>query len=82
VQGRVPLIVDGGIRRGADILRALALGADAVAVGRPILWGLAAGGQSGVAGVLEILRTEFDLAMALAGCRTLEEITPDLLGRA
>jgi len=79
VQGRVPILVDGGIRRGADILRALALGASAVAIGRPVLWGLAAGGEQGVARVLELLRREFDLAMALAGCRSLGEITPDLL---
>ena len=72
--GRGPVVVDGGIRRGADILRAVALGADAVAVGRPILWGLGAGGQAGVARALEILRAELDLAMALAGVRSLEEV--------
>lgn len=74
IAGRVPVIVDGGVRRGADILRALALGANAVAVGRPILWGLAAGGEAGVARVLEILRSEFDLAMALAGCREVADV--------
>ncbi len=76
---RVPIIVDGGIRRGADILRAIALGADAVAIGRPVLWGLAVGGSAGVERVIALLRTEFDLAMALAGCASVEEITPDLL---
>ena len=79
VGGRVPILVDGGIRRGADVLRALALGASAVAIGRPVLWGLGAGGEAGVARVLEILRQELDLAMALAGCARLADITGDLL---
>jgi 4-hydroxymandelate oxidase len=79
VHGRAPVIVDGGIRRGVDILRALALGANAVAIGRPVLWGLAAQGETGVERVLAILRHEFDLAMALAGCRSVGEITRDLL---
>lgn len=65
--------VDGGIRRGTDVLRALALGARAVLIGRPVLWGLALEGEDGVAGVLEILRSEFDLALALAGIRNPEE---------
>lgn len=73
------LLVDGGIRRGVDLLRALALGAQAGLVGRPVLWGLAAGGEPGVRRVLEILRREFDLAMALAGCPDLASIGPDLL---
>lgn len=72
--GRGIVVVDGGIRRGSDILRALALGADAVAVGRPILWGLGAGGEPGVARALSILLGELDLAMALAGVRSVEEI--------
>ncbi len=76
---RVPVLVDGGIRRGADILRAIALGADAVAIGRPILWGLAAGGDAGVRRVLELLRAEFDLALALSGCRAVSDITTDLV---
>lgn len=67
-------IVDGGIRRGIDILRAIALGADAVAIGRPILWGLGAGGEEGVARALAMLRGEFDIAMALAGVRSPAEI--------
>ena len=79
--GRVPVLVDGGIRRGTDVLKALASGAKAVLVGRPLLWGLAMGGEAGVRQALEMLGKEFDLAMALCGCATLDEITPDLLGR-
>jgi 4-hydroxymandelate oxidase len=76
---RALLVVDGGVRRGIDVLKGLALGADLVAVGRPVLWGLAVGGADGVQHVLEIFRGELSLAMALAGCRTIEEITPDLV---
>ena len=76
VGGRVPVLVDGGIRRGTDVLKCLALGADAVLVGRPAVWALAAGGQEGVAEVLRILRDELDNAMALAGVRSVTEITP------
>jgi len=79
VAGRVPVIVDGGIRRGTDILRALALGASAVQVGRPVLWGLATAGTPGVKRVLHILMNEFALAMALAGCPNVQSITPDLI---
>jgi 4-hydroxymandelate oxidase len=61
------VIVDGGIRRGTDVLKALALGARAVMVGRPVIWGLAADGDAGVRTVLELLRAEFDVALALAG---------------
>ena len=67
VGGEIDVIVDGGIRRGTDVLKALALGARAVMVGRPILWGLAAGGQAGAQKVLELLLAEFDNALALAG---------------
>jgi 4-hydroxymandelate oxidase len=77
VGGRAPILVDGGIRRGTDVAIALALGADAVLVGRPPLWGLAAGGEAGVARVLEMLRAEFELALALCGATA-----PDGLGRA
>jgi 4-hydroxymandelate oxidase len=73
------LLVDGGIRRGTDVLKAIALGASAVCIGRAVLWGLAATGQSGVEHVFELLREELDLAMALCGARTVEEITPDLV---
>lgn len=79
VGGRIPLILDGGVRRGTDILKAIALGATAVQIGRPVLWGLACGGQSGVEHVLTLLRQELDLAMALAGCTSLNTVTPDLL---
>lgn len=74
VNGQVPVLVDGGVRRGTDVLRALALGANAVLVGRPILHALATAGALGVAHALRVLRAEFELAMALAGCRTLDEI--------
>jgi 4-hydroxymandelate oxidase len=79
VDGRVPVLVDGGIRRGTDVVKALALGANAVAVGRPILWGLAAGGEAGAAKVLRILRDELDLALALCGCTTPDELSRDLV---
>lgn len=72
--GRGTLLVDGGIRRGTDVFKALALGADAVLLGRPILWGLAAGGEEGVYQVLEIMREEFDKAMMLCGFRSVSEI--------
>jgi 4-hydroxymandelate oxidase len=79
VQGRIEILVDGGIRRGADVLRALALGARAVLVGRPILWGLATAGEQGARAVLETLRAEIDHAMALTGCATVSDVTRDLL---
>lgn len=80
VAGQVPLIVDGGIRRGTDVIKALALGANAVAIGRPQLWGLAADGEDGVRAVLDMLRNELSVAMALAGCKTLADIDESLLG--
>jgi len=79
VSGRVPVLMDGGVRRGTDVLTALALGASAVLVGRPTIWGLAAEGQAGVAGVLGILRAELENAMALAGCRTVDEAGASLI---
>tara|TARA_R110002096_G_scaffold85769_8_gene197323 strand:+ start:17212 stop:18414 length:1203 start_codon:yes stop_codon:yes gene_type:complete len=75
VRGRVPVIVDGGIRRGTDVLKALALGADAVCVGRPYIWGLGAFGQEGVTKVLQILDSELDVAMRQAGTPGLADIT-------
>jgi 4-hydroxymandelate oxidase len=82
VSGRVPILLDGGIRRGTDVLKALALGARAVLIGRPYLWGLAADGERGVGRVLDMLRAELELAMALAGCPTLTSITPSLVTRS
>jgi 4-hydroxymandelate oxidase len=79
---RALLVVDGGVRRGIDVLKGIALGADLVAVGRPALWGLAVDGAAGVHRVLEILRDELSLAMALTGCRSIGEITPDLVASA
>jgi 4-hydroxymandelate oxidase len=79
VGDRALLVVDGGVRRGIDVLKGLALGADLVAVGRPVLWGLAVDGADGVRHVLEIVRDELSLAMALAGARSVAEITPDLI---
>ncbi len=71
--------MDGGVRRGTDVLKAVALGARAVLVGRPVLWGLAYDGEAGVRFVLETLREELDLAMTLAGCPTLADVTRDLV---
>lgn len=80
VQGRMPVLVDGGIRRGTDVLKAMALGASAVLVGRPAVWGLANAGAAGVAQVIRLLRDELEIAMALTGCKTLADATPELLG--
>ncbi|EPS70695.1 glycolate oxidase, partial [Genlisea aurea] len=75
VEGRVPVFVDGGIRRGTDVFKALALGASGVFIGRPVVFGLAAYGEAGIKKVLQMLRDEFELTMALSGCRSLGEIT-------
>ncbi|MFF3978152.1 alpha-hydroxy acid oxidase [Streptomyces sp. NPDC001828] len=79
VAGRVPVIVDGGIRRGTDVVKALALGADAVAIGRPYVWGLAADGAEGVTAALRALHRETELALALLGAPGLASLTPDLV---
>ena len=79
VAGRCEVYVDGGIRRGSDVLKAVALGARAVLVGRPVLWGLCVAGEEGVAHVLEILKRELDEAMLLCGCTSLSEISPSVL---
>jgi isopentenyl diphosphate isomerase/L-lactate dehydrogenase-like FMN-dependent dehydrogenase len=77
VEGRVPVLLDGGIRRGTDVLKAIALGAKAVAIGRAHLWGLAVAGAAGVKRALEILHSELDLAMAIGGWPDLASVTPD-----
>lgn len=81
VAGAVPVLVDGGIRRGTDILKALALGASAVGIGRPYVWGLAAAGASGVRDAVVLLRRELEIAMALCGAPTLAAVTEDLIWR-
>jgi len=81
VAGRVPVLVDGGIRRGTDVVKALALGAQAVLIGRPYLHGLAVGGAEGVAHIQRILLRELRMALALLGCRDLSAITPDVIWR-
>jgi 4-hydroxymandelate oxidase len=79
VDGRAEVLLDGGVRRGTDVLKAVARGAKAVLIGRPILWGLAYDGEAGAKMVLDTLRAELDLAMTLAGAPTIEAITLDLL---
>jgi L-lactate dehydrogenase (cytochrome) len=79
VGDRTEVLMDGGVRRGGDILKALALGARAVLVGRPYWWGLAAGGAGGVSGVIDVFRTELDMAMALSGRPTIDSVGRDLL---
>jgi isopentenyl diphosphate isomerase/L-lactate dehydrogenase-like FMN-dependent dehydrogenase len=74
VNGRAEVLVDGGIRRGTDVLKALALGARAVVIGRPYVWGLAAAGESGVAAVLRVLRNELIRDMRLMGCRSIHDL--------
>ena len=76
------VMVDGGVRRGVDAVKAVAMGAHAVLIGRPQLWGLAVGGEAGVAHVLALLREEIDRAMGLCGARTLADLGPDLLAAA
>ncbi|BCL36612.1 alpha-hydroxy acid oxidase [Nostoc sp. MS1] len=79
VNGRAEVLVDGGIRRGTDILKALAIGAQAVLIGRPILWGLAVGGQAGVSHVISLLQKELNVAMALMGCSKLADVDSSFL---
>ncbi|CAK7234959.1 hypothetical protein SBRCBS47491_009127 [Sporothrix bragantina] len=81
VGGRVPVHFDGGVRRGSDIFKALCLGADVVWIGRPALWAIAYDGEAGLTSALHILEDEFRACMALAGCSSLDELTPDLLMR-
>jgi isopentenyl diphosphate isomerase/L-lactate dehydrogenase-like FMN-dependent dehydrogenase len=82
VDGRIEVLLDGGVRRGTDVLKALALGARAVLVGRPALWGLTVGGEAGARRVLELLHDEIEMALQLVGCRTPAELTRTHVGRS
>lgn len=79
VAGRIPVLMDGGLRRGTDVLKAIALGAEAVLIGRPFCFGLAVGGAEGVARVINILRKEFEIGMALTGRRSVAEIDASVI---
>ena len=79
VGDRIPVLLDGGVRRGADVVKAVALGARACLIGRPQLWGLAVAGEAGVAHVLDIYRREIDRVMGLCGVTRIADIGPDLL---
>jgi 4-hydroxymandelate oxidase len=80
VGDKIEVLIDGGIRRGTDIVKAIALGAKGVGVGRPIIWGLAVNGEQGATRILSILRKDFELAMRLCGCTTIDEIQKALVG--
>jgi 4-hydroxymandelate oxidase len=82
VGGRVPVLIDGGVRRGTDVLKALALGARAVLIGRPYLWALASGGEDAVVELLSKLREELEISLSLLGLSDVDAITPDLVVRA
>jgi isopentenyl diphosphate isomerase/L-lactate dehydrogenase-like FMN-dependent dehydrogenase len=82
VNGQMPVFIDGGFRRGTDAVKALAMGAKAVGIGRPYLWGLGAFGEEGVARVLELMRTETRAAMQQCGVRSLAELNPNFVRRA
>lgn len=79
VKGKIEVYMDGGVRTGTDVLKALALGARCIFLGRPILWGLACKGEDGVKEVLDILTAEFHRCMTLSGCQSVAEISPDLI---
>jgi len=79
VENRVPILLDGGVRRGTDIVTALAIGATAVGIGRPAIWGLAVDGEAGVGAILDMLANELDLAMAFCGAASVADLTPELL---
>lgn len=79
VNGKIEVYMDGGVRTGNDVLKALALGARCIFLGRPIIWGLACKGEDGVKEVLDILKEELHTCMALSGCRSVAEISPDLI---
>ncbi len=80
VDGKAEVYLDGGIRRGSDIFKALALGARSVLIGRPLFWGLAVNGEDGLTSVLEMLRSELDATMGICGCPTVDDISFDSLG--
>ena len=82
MNGRIPVIVDSGFRRGTDAVKALAMGAQAVGIGRPYLWGLGAFGQEGVERVLDIVHTETRVAMQQCGVRSVKELNPSFVRRA
>uniref|UniRef100_A0ACD6AW52 Uncharacterized protein n=1 Tax=Avena sativa TaxID=4498 RepID=A0ACD6AW52_AVESA len=74
-RGQIPVFLDGGVRRGTDVFKTLALGAAGVFIGRPVVFSLSAAGEAGVSNVLKMLRDEFELTMALSGCSSLADIT-------
>jgi len=79
VEGRVPVLVDGGVRRGTDIIKSLTLGADAVLIGRPYVWGLVDDGEAGASRVLSLLREELELSMALVGCDSVGKLDSNVI---
>jgi 4-hydroxymandelate oxidase len=79
VEGRVPVLLDGGVRRGTDVIKSLALGADAVLIGRPYVWGLATDGEAGVSRVLALLREELEIAMTLVGCDSVRNLDSNVI---
>jgi isopentenyl diphosphate isomerase/L-lactate dehydrogenase-like FMN-dependent dehydrogenase len=81
VRGRAPILFDSGIRRGSDVIKALALGARAVLLGRPYVYGLALAGEAGVREVTQNLLADFDITLALSGCASVEDLAPDALVR-
>jgi lactate 2-monooxygenase len=82
VAGRVPVLLDSGVRSGADVFRALALGASAVGLGRPYVWGLAVSGEAGVREVIRNLRADFDLTLGLSGVASVRDLGRDNITRA
>src|SRR5262249_40855710 len=82
IGGKIPVLIDSGFRRGSDIFKAIALGADAVCIGRPYVWGLAAFGQAGVERVLEIMKTELEITMRSMGAPSLRSMKQGFVVRA
>ena len=81
VAGRVPVLLDSGVRRGTDVVKALALGATAVGIGKPVFFALSIGGEKAVVGMFRMLKKEIEAAMAICGCETVADITPNLVTR-